>query len=447
MGKLKIKEIHLNKLKFLLIFIFSTILLLTISKISLCVTANETNDTASFTANNTTITTKWSEEINISNIDEYNIGVSAATAIDSKDNIHIVWSEGGRNRDREIYHKMYNNRMRTWSETQTISDLLTNDYGSVYPVIKVDDKDNLHIIWRVSGLSLQNINYRYTIDGSWSEIITITDCNQTVFSHDLTPTADRHVFFIWGNDYDLYYKIYSLETKIWTTEKQLTNTTQHDSTPSVASDKNSNIHLSWSGGSDELLKVEIFYQYLRRDNWTLGEKIIISPIDNIPSRNPKILIDRKEIINIIWRDWGNDIYSYHGEIHNNILTNKTRLNNEENAHYHDIFVDHKNNKHFVWLDGYSYRYRIKMADGFWSEEIIVKELKELTLTIYMTIIVNSHNVIKIFFTKWTGDSWELFYISGKIFFNLDVLVYLSSIAVSLSITLIIVLIINFYKKK
>ena len=445
MGLVNIKKIQLNKWKLLLIFVFGILLLFSFSKISLCINAKIASDTVVFSSNSTSITTKWSAETNISNIDEYNSD-TPASVIDSKDNIHIVWSEEGQNRDREIYYKMYHNRIREWSGTQTISNLLTSDYGSVYPVIKVDYKDNLHIIWRVAGLSSQNINYRYSINGIWSEIITVTSCNQTVFSHDLTPTAKGNIFFIWGNDYDLYYKIYSHETKTWTTEQQLTNTTKHDGQPSVDSDINSNIHLSWSGGSDELIKAEIFYQYLSRENWTLGEKIIISPIDNIRSVDPKILIDRKDIVNIIWSD---DDYlisdTYYGEIHNNILTNMIRLNNEDIALYHEFFVDYDNNIHFVWLDGYSYRYRIKTANGFWSEEIVVKEHEELTLTNDLTIIVNSKNFIKIFYRKWNGNSWELYSIAGKVSYNFEVLVYLSSIAVSLSITLVIVLI-NFIKK-
>jgi hypothetical protein len=441
MGKLQRKKTHTKKL--LLILIFSVILLFPIVKICLF-TTSITKETISFTANNIKITTKWSEETNISNVDEYSAD-TPSSVIDSKNNIHIVWKESGKNRDSEIYYRMYINQKKTWTEIQAISNL-TDDENSYYPVIKIDDKDNLHVIWRVGGSSDQ-LYYRNAIEGAWSEILSVTNCNQLVFSHDLTPTTDRHVVFLWGNDYDIYYKIYSLETKDWSDEIQLTNSTQHALWPSVDSDKNSNVYLTWSGGCDEFDKVEIFHQYLSRENWTLYEKMVVSQIDEIHSEKPKIIIDQKGNINIIWRDWGDEIISYYGVIKNNNLMNQTRLNNEENAHYTDIFIDHKNNKHFVWLDGYYYRYRVKTDIGLWSEEIIVKELREEDFTIWMNVIVNSKNSIKIFYTRWNNDSWELYYIRGKISYNFETLVFLSLIAVSISIALVAVLIINPIKKK
>jgi len=273
----------------------------------------------------------------------------------------------------------------------------------------------------------------------------VTNCSETVYSHDFTPLPSGEVFFVWGNDFNLYYKTFSLDIMEWSLEKQLTNSTRTADNPSVDSDKYGNVHLAYAGGDDGLTTHEVSYQYFNGDNWTLGKRIIISPIDEIHSSKPKILVDQRDVVNIIWSDDTDFLItdSFYCEIRNNTIDEIFRLNNVDFALYHDIFIDTNNNKHFVWLDGYHYRYRLLTNTGEWIEEIIVKDHNAFTFTFGLKIVVRPRNIINLFFTEFIGDSREVYYIEGRIQYDINTIYYLSSLAIILNTSFLIVIVFNF----
>ncbi|MHA2032711.1 MAG: hypothetical protein ACW99Q_25355, partial [Candidatus Kariarchaeaceae archaeon] len=78
----------------------------------------------------------------------------AKIAIDSNDNLHVVWYErpylSNSGDDYDVFYVTYNSTQLKWSTTQLMS---TNSEGrAVGPFIEIDSKDNIHVVWSGGGL-------------------------------------------------------------------------------------------------------------------------------------------------------------------------------------------------------------------------------------------------------------------------------------------------------
>lgn len=69
--------------------------------------------------------------------------VSPAIAVDSLDYLHVVWSEGPSG-ECEIHYKRSKDGGATWMATQRLSWNMGNSQS---PSIAVDSSDNLHVVW------------------------------------------------------------------------------------------------------------------------------------------------------------------------------------------------------------------------------------------------------------------------------------------------------------
>ncbi len=112
--------------------------------------------------------------------DDALLSKNPAIATDSKNNVHVVWSDGQYGTTAEkssIYYKMYNYSTATWGSIQNIS--LNNDLNIV-PDIAVDKNDNVHVVW--SGRQYQTDNDIYycnkTFAGLWGPIINVTSTSE-----------------------------------------------------------------------------------------------------------------------------------------------------------------------------------------------------------------------------------------------------------------------------
>jgi parallel beta-helix repeat protein len=84
----------------------------------------------------------------------------AAIAIDSKDNVHVVWSHAPKYRYYDIHY-----RKRTASGWETEVEISSDsDSTAAYPSIAIDGNDRVHIVWHYQ----ENASSNGAIDGYWS---------------------------------------------------------------------------------------------------------------------------------------------------------------------------------------------------------------------------------------------------------------------------------------
>jgi hypothetical protein len=95
----------------------------------------------------------------------WNSGISQypAIALDSLGRLHVVWSDDTPG-NKEIYYKKSTDGGTTWLPNQRLT---WNSGGSKWPAIAIDSSDNLHIVWEDTTLTPGNgeIYYRQSTDG------------------------------------------------------------------------------------------------------------------------------------------------------------------------------------------------------------------------------------------------------------------------------------------
>jgi len=168
-------------------------------------------------------------------------------AIDSKNNIHIVWEEwtGGY----DIHYRMWDYQSKTWSLTENIAPL---SGIAERPSIAIDKNDNIHVVWNddnnyygTAGIDW-DIVYRMKAADSdtWTdiEVVSTESTGHSVYpSIDVDGSGNLHVVWYDGTDYlgcgtdaDVFYKKWHSASSVWgTTEVVSTESTDHSSIAEV----------------------------------------------------------------------------------------------------------------------------------------------------------------------------------------------------------------------
>jgi hypothetical protein len=95
-----------------------------------------------------------------------------AIAVDSSGNLHVVWYDLTPG-NYEIYYKKSANGGSTWTASQRIT---WTPGGSVWPAIAVDSSDDLHVVWGDHTPGNYEIYYKKSTDGgsTWTASQRIT---------------------------------------------------------------------------------------------------------------------------------------------------------------------------------------------------------------------------------------------------------------------------------
>ena len=293
--------------------------------------------------------TSWSTPIAISHNASWS-GTSdqPSIAIDSQDNIHVVWSDGSNHLwqnppgETDILYSIYSATSGTWSAPICISDDMSqwNTGDSKIPFIAIDSNDDLHVVWHDATLGQP-----WNILNGDTEILYINQING-VWGTTVIPISD-----------DL--------TDINTAASEF---------PSIAVDGNDNLHIVWEDEHDNLTPggwgtdQEILYR-----NFTVGSGwqpiyglsgLGVNNWNNDLSRFPIIAIDpNTDVLHVVWQDdsngiWGPDIEIFYSNSTNGaIWTNATALSgigvntwNNDHSYGPWITVDNLSIIHVVWHD-------------------------------------------------------------------------------------------------
>jgi len=153
-----------------------------------------------------------------------------AIAVDSSDKVHVVWednTDGAWGTDYEIMYTVYNSATG-WSLARIISDGYNgsywNDGHSLDPAIAVDSSDEVHVVWKdytdgVWGIDDEIMYANFTKLNNWSNITVLSDgyngdyWNTGVSANPTIAISINQVHVvwedntngIWGTDFEIMY--------------------------------------------------------------------------------------------------------------------------------------------------------------------------------------------------------------------------------------------------
>jgi hypothetical protein len=325
----------------------------------------------------------------------------ARIAVDSRDYLHVVWSEDSDNQtwgtDTEIVYTYFDSI--SWSSPIAVSDFGTpTDGTSIQPSIAIDSQDNVHVVWADSTAAptvpenpegVTEILYRMldTTTGAWSPIQCISD-NASMWNDGsavipfiaIDTNDDLHVVWsdivqapsvLWSSgEPEILYT--SRISGVWSTVVPVSdNNSNYNSFgsefPAIATDSSNNAHIVWEDwypGSDK----EIFYRNVT-SGMGFGVPIMLSGAgvnawNNDESRFPIIAVDPlTDALHVVWQDdtngsWGTDVEIFYSNSTNGaVWTNATALSgiginawNNDDSYGPWITVDKLSRIHVVWHD-------------------------------------------------------------------------------------------------
>jgi hypothetical protein len=263
-----------------------------------------------FYANSTDGGVTWTEELVSDNIimaeQHY-----PCIAIDSKDNIHVTWHGFGWGVNFTVSNIQYRTRtVNGWQTQEAITDKNVSQYA---PIITIDSKDNIHIVWGGFGWGVNsdftNIQYRMKTANGWQtqEAITDKDDSQRYPSMAIDSKDNVHVVWsVWGwgvntDDRNIQYRMKTANG--WQTQEELTDKNSDQFYPCIAIDSKDNVHMVWNGWGwgINIDFSNIQYRMKTSNGWQTQEELTDKNSDQYA---PSIAIDSKDNVHMVWHGWG-----------------------------------------------------------------------------------------------------------------------------------------------
>jgi len=263
----------------------------------------------------------------------------SSIAIDSDDNIYVVWSEENEGID-EIHYTISTNGGLTWSG-QT-ADLILSDTGgtaALYPEIIIDQNDVIHVVW-IQGWQggANEVYYSRSTNGgaTWSSqtaetIISYPDGQHAIYP-DIALGPNNEMLVVWREDDDIAsprdVMNFSLSTdggNSWsgtTADYPITQSFSIASYPHNVIDPDGNFHVTWWGTQSTSSPYHYELYYSRSIDggliWTgnLADQIV-SYVDDANVSNPNFGVDHCGNLFAVWNEYYTGTVS---EIHISIST-------------------------------------------------------------------------------------------------------------------------------
>jgi hypothetical protein len=194
----------------------------------------------------------WTTGLQLTSNTGYSLYPSIAT--DSNNDIHIVWRDGTPGYE-EIFYLKSTDGGTTWT-----SKRLTWAKTTLYdPDIAIDSNDNLYLVWSDGG----NIYGKKSTNGgtSWStRKLTWTLGTSMSPAITISPSSD-HIHLVWQEapyleDFEILHKVSTDSGVNWTNTRLSWNTGDSDY-PAVAVDSSDHSHVVWQDKTPS--NYEIFY--------------------------------------------------------------------------------------------------------------------------------------------------------------------------------------------
>ena len=243
-------------------------------------------------------------------------------AVDSKGNVHVVWNGFGWGTNTGKNNIEY--RMRTSSGWQTQEAVTDKTDSQVHPSIAVDSQDNVHVVWYGTRWGTNpltaNIEYRMRTSSGWQPPESVTDIAaiQKLLSIAIDSKDNVHVVWHglgWGTNTGFNNIEYRMRTSSgWQPQEAVTDKNRNQFSPSVAVDSEDNVHVVWYGlgWGTNTGNYNIEYRMRTSSGWQAQEAVTDKNYDQVA---PSVAVDSEDNVHVVWYGfgWGTNTFSFNIE--------------------------------------------------------------------------------------------------------------------------------------
>ncbi len=226
---------------------------------------------------------------------------SVAVAVDSADNIHVVWQDGPPGNG-EIYYKKSTDSGAGWTANKRLT---WNSGSSEDPAIAVDSMGNLHVVWEDYTPGECEIYYKKSTDGgvTWMANQRLTWTPASSWHTAVATHWSGGLYVVWEEYFDgsneVYFRKGTIGGATWSASQQVIFTPGNSSVPALAVDFSGNLHLAWM--DDTPGDIEIYYRKSTDSgvSWTIAQRLTWT---TGYSDSPGLSVDSSGNPYVVWED-------------------------------------------------------------------------------------------------------------------------------------------------
>ena len=238
----------------------------------------------------------WSNPVNVSDSPD-DRSYFPDIAIDGNGNLHVVWTDIISGVPTVQYSGSTDGV--SWSGAVTLYPRWS--WGNA--AIAIDSQDNLHVVF--DSYSFENIDeilYTSSSDGeTWPEGVNISNNEGNSSLPDIAIDSGDALHVVWQDDTEGNFEIYysaSSDGETWSAPLNISNNEGYSGYPAVAIDGEDTLHVIWMDGT--FSGNEVLYS-TSSDGETWSDPLNISSMDGW-SQNPDIAIDGDDVLHVVWED-------------------------------------------------------------------------------------------------------------------------------------------------
>lgn len=242
--------------------------------------------------------------------------VGPKMAVDSTDHVHMVY-QVNLSSNTDLFYKKSTNNGQDWSPPKRLT---WNSGLSWRQDIAIDSNDDIYIVWDDTTPGESEIYYKKSTDGgsSWSAIDRLTWNSGPSHSPSIAVDSNDNVHIVWadhtpGNN-EIYYKMSTNGGSSWQSPKRLTWNSGDSNSPDLAVNPRDVLHVFWHDDSTGDFEI---YCKISLDNGTTWFPVDRITWSNTHSWNPRIAISNVGDLHLTWiENLGNNEILYKNKIAN-----------------------------------------------------------------------------------------------------------------------------------
>jgi len=305
----------------------------------------------------------WSNPVNITSgaYEQY----TPSIAIDSSNNIHIVWS--GESSTTPTYHQIRYTKSTDGGNTWNIPVNITSEYYEQFdPSIAIDSFNNIHIVWvgyTPDSPWRRQVRYAKSIGGNtWSSPIDITSEDYSQYVPTIGIDSSNNIHIVWEgyssaspSCTQIRYAKSTDRGNTWSSPIDITSEDYSHFNPLMDIDSSNNIHIVWYGcspASPNYTQIRYAKSIGGGNTWSIPADITS---EDYSQYDPTIGIDSSNNIRIVWYGYSSASPNYTQIRYaksiggGNTWSSPIDITSEDYSQYDPtIGIDSSNNIHIVW---------------------------------------------------------------------------------------------------
>ena len=303
-------------------------------------------------------------------------------AVDSNDNVHIFWDQYMGTAGYEIYYEKLDNNGNTLVDDKRI----TNVSGwSMSPSIAIDTDDNIHLVWADHRGNPENYDIYYMkLDNNGNNLtneVRVTNARGTSENPKIVIDSENNLHIVWDDWRDwnggepqiseIYYEKLDSNGNTLIDDLRLTYNASRAFLGNVVIDSEDNIHIGWQDYRHG--NPECYYKKIDKNGNTLINDTRLTN-DTAYSSAPDIAIDSHDMLHVVWKDTrdGNpEIYYMELDKNGSKQVEDLRLTNATGRSWNPVIaVESCGNAHVVWQDDRNDPGNNSMVELYYKKNVV-----------------------------------------------------------------------------